>query len=305
MSVAPLCRRLFISTMDARSEQGQWLDRPMTELSRVSSADRGWAFAASLIRVAGGVSRPTVLARHNVTMLVGPALPTVARCDDTMAARLQRPGEFDILPASSSVTWVDQGDDSLFLAVGLEHELVRTTAFEMGLDPRRVSFTPRLTCRDPQIEHLLWALKAELESEVPYGRIYADSLGVALASQLLRRWWHLAPKTLANGLSDRDLKRVLAYIRDRLGAELTLAEIAEVANVSLSHFNVRFRQSMGTSVHQYVMRKRVERAAELLTRTQLPICDIALQAGFANQSHLALRMRRQIGLSPKALRQAR
>jgi AraC family transcriptional regulator len=291
--------------MDARVDAGHWFDRPLEVLSRVSSLDRGWTgFRASIVRVAGGSSEPAVLARHNVTMLVGAPLPTVAKCDDVMDARLQAPGEFDVLPASSSVAWVDQGS-SLFLAVGLEHELVRRTALEMGLDPDRVAFTPRLTCRDPQIEHLLWALKAELEVDEPLGRLYADSLGVALAAQLLRRWSDAQSKRLPGRLTNTQLKRVLSYIHDRLAGSLTLIEIAEIANVSPSHFNLLFKQSVGMPVHRYVMRRRVERAAELLTRTQLPLCDIALKAGFANQSHMALRMRRAIGVTPKELREAR
>ena len=114
-----------------------------------------------------------------------------------------------------------------------------------------------------------------------------------------------AREPLANGLPQRELKRVLSYVHERIGAELTVAMIAEVAGISPSHLNLRFKQSMGTSVHQYVLRKRVERAAELLARTQLPICDIALQSGFANQSHMALRMRRAIGVTPGRLRAAR
>ncbi|MFZ0682728.1 MAG: hypothetical protein WAM84_07610, partial [Candidatus Cybelea sp.] len=140
MSVTPLCRKLFISTMDAQINSSYWLDRPLEVLSRVSSRDRGWAgFQASLIRVAGGSSQPAVLARHNVTMLVGPPLPTVAKCDDAIDARLQSAGVFDVLPASSPVAWVDRGS-SLFLAVGLERELLRRTALEMSIDPDRVRF---------------------------------------------------------------------------------------------------------------------------------------------------------------------
>jgi AraC family transcriptional regulator len=305
MSVTTFCRKLFIATMDAREEANYWLDRPLEVLSRVSSLDRGWAgFQASLIRVAGGTSQPTVLARHNVTMLVGSPLATVAECDGVRAARFQSPGVFDVLPASSSVAWVDQGS-SLFLAVGLEHELIRKTALEMSIDPDRVAFAPRLTCRDPQIEHLLWALKAELEVDEPSGRLYADSLGIALASQLLRRWSHAQPKHLSGKLTKAQLKRVLSYIHERLADDLTLQEVAGVANISLSHFNLLFKQSVGIPVHQYVLRKRVERAVELLMRTQMPLCDIALKAGFANQSHMALRVRRSIGVTPKELREAR
>ncbi len=302
MSVTTLSRKLFIATMEDRLDTSQWLDRPLEVLSRISSAERGWSgFQASLIHVTGGVSQPTLLARHNVTMLVGSPLATVAACDGVMDARFQQPGQFDVLPARSSVAWVDRGS-SVFLAVGLESELIRTTALEMGLDPDRVSFAPQLTCRDPQIEHLLWALKGELEAGASYGRLYADSLGVALASQIVRRWSQRRPEPLSRNLAKPQLERVLRYIHQRLASDLTLLEVAGIANVSPSHFSVLFKRSVGTPVHQYVMRKRVERAAELLTLTQLPLCEIALQAGFANQSHMALRMRRIMGVTPKELR---
>jgi AraC family transcriptional regulator len=305
MSVTPLCRKLFISTMDAQISSSYWLDRPLEVLSRVSSRDRGWAgFQASLIRVAGGSSQPAVLARHNVTMLVGRPLSTVAKCDGVIDARLQSAGVFDFLPANSTVAWVDRGS-SLFLAVGLEQELLRRTALEMSIDPDRMGFAPRLTCRDPQIEHLLWALKAELEADDPHGRLYADSLGVALASQLLRRWSHLVPERRSGGLTGAQLKRVLSYIHDRIDDDLTLMKVAGVAGVSPSHFNLLFRQSVGVPVHRFVMRKRIERAVELLMGTQMPVCDIALKAGFANQSHLALRMRCSLGVTPKELRESR
>ncbi|HTX58947.1 MAG TPA: hypothetical protein VMH02_04655, partial [Verrucomicrobiae bacterium] len=187
MSVTPLCRNLFISSMENALVAGGWLDRPLRALWRISSRGRGWSgFDAALICVSGGISEPTLLARHNVTMLVGSPLRTTAACEGVVASRAQEPGTFDVLPARSTVSWVDEGS-SLFLAVGMDHELICETAFEMGVEPNAVSFVPRLTCRDPRIEHLLWALKAELESVEPQGRLYADSLGVALASQLVRR----------------------------------------------------------------------------------------------------------------------
>ncbi|MFY9718770.1 MAG: AraC family transcriptional regulator [Candidatus Cybelea sp.] len=287
-----------MQAMEAHGESS-WLDRHQEVLSRTS---RQWnGFRASVMDVAGGITEPVWLARHNVTMLAGAPLPTAATCDGVTDSRFQTPGEFDVFPAGSSVTWFDQGN-SKFLAVGLEHELIYRTALEMNLEPDRVAIAPRLTCRDPQIEHLLWALKAELEEDSPLGALYADSVGVALASQLLRRWSRGRAKPAGAKLTKAQLTRVLSYIHERIAGELTLVEIAGVANVSPSHFNVLFKRSVGTPVHRYVMRKRVERAVELLTRTQLPLCDVALRAGFANQSHLALRMRRTLGLTPKALR---
>lgn len=108
--------------------------------------------------------------------------------------------------------------------------------------------------------------------------------------------------TLLAGLPRRRLLRVLERIADCPDGSLTLAELARLADVSPSHFKVLFKQSMGLPVHQYVIRKRVEYAVELLANTDAPLCEVALRAGFANQSHLSLWMRRATGRTPGALR---
>jgi AraC family transcriptional regulator len=279
-------------------------ERPLRVVSRIDSENRGWdGFAAALVEVAGGTSETIVLARHNVTMLAGTALSTRVSCDDVAETRLQRPGTFDVLPAQSSVRWTDRGG-SLFVVVGLDHRLIRETAHAMGIDSDCLAFAPNLTCRDVKIEYLLWALKAELEQEQPLGRIYADSVGIALASQLVRRWGRSAPRRMERGLSERGLKRVLAYIDERLAYDLTLEEIAGQAGFSASRFGALFKCSTGVPVHRYVIGRRVQRAVDLITRTRLPLSDVALQAGFANQSHMALTVRRSIGVTPKRLRDA-
>ena len=65
-----------------------------------------------------------------------------------------------------------------------------------------------------------------------------------------------------------------------------------------SHLNSTFRKATGMPVHQYVIRRRVERAALLLREGTLPISQIAMDVGFAHQSHLAMHMKRLLGLSP-------
>jgi AraC family transcriptional regulator len=279
-----------------------WRDRPLHALWRISSRQRGWSgFDASLIRVSGGASEPVVLARHNVTMLAGAPLPTTATCDGQVARRMQATGTFDVLPAHSTVSWVDEGS-SLFMAIGMNHDLLCETAFAMGVDAERSAFVPRMSCRDPRIEHLLWALKVELEADEPQGRLYADSIGVALASQLVRRYASATSRVPSGGLPKRRLRRVLAHIDERLTSDLSLAEIASVAGVSASHLKLLFKQSVGVPVHRYVMKRRVDRAAELLKHGRAPLADVALQAGFANQSHMARCLRRSLGVTPKVLR---
>jgi AraC family transcriptional regulator len=101
------------------------------------------------------------------------------------------------------------------------------------------------------------------------------------------------------------LRRLLAHIEDNLDGALTLGNLAGVAGLSASHLKALFRQSMGVPVHQYVVRRRVERASTLLRSGNLSSSEVALASGFAHQSHLARQMRRLLGVTPTAVRKGR
>jgi AraC family transcriptional regulator len=158
--------------------------------------------------------------------------------------------------------------------------------------------------RDPQIENIGWALKVEMESGCPSGRLYLDSLAVSVAARLLLGHSSVSAQSRErNGrLSRLRMKRVLSYIEDNLAQDLSLQDVASFAGLSVSHFKRLFRKSAGLPLHQYLIRRRVERAKTLLIEGRLPISQIALEAGFAHQSHLAHHLRRILGVSPKSVR---
>jgi AraC family transcriptional regulator len=122
---------------------------------------------------------------------------------------------------------------------------------------------------------------------------------MALAVYLLGR--DAAPIMLGRGLTLAQLRRVTAYIEDHLDQDLSLARLAEVAGVSASHLKILFRRSLGLPVHAYIVQRRVERAKALLLRGELPVRQVALEAGFAHRSHLARWMRRLLGVTPTAV----
>jgi AraC-like DNA-binding protein len=82
---------------------------------------------------------------------------------------------------------------------------------------------------------------------------------------------------------------------------LSLRELAEVAGFSVTHFKVLFTQATGFAVHSYVVERRVERARQLLLRGEHPLADIALESGFAHQSHMNRYMYRLLGMNPGQL----
>jgi AraC family transcriptional regulator len=209
-----------------------------------------------------------------------------------------RRGDVDLFPAGASDVWEEeQANTSLILR--LAPSLLRRAAEDIGLDPDRAGLAPRHQFRDPQIEHIAWALDAERRAGHPSGLLYTESLGLALAVHLLGRY--PARDRSQPGLSPRQLRRVTEYIEEHLDRDLSLARLAGVVGVSASHLKTVFRRSTGLPVHEYVVQRRVERAKALLLRGELPASQVALEAGFAHQSHMARWMRRVLGVTPTAV----
>jgi AraC family transcriptional regulator len=94
---------------------------------------------------------------------------------------------------------------------------------------------------------------------------------------------------------------VIEYIEAHLDQDLTLSELATVAGFSVSHFKPLFKHAVGVPVHRYVVERRVELARRLLVTGRLTMAEIAVEAGFAHQSHMARCMRRVLGLSPSQI----
>jgi AraC family transcriptional regulator len=149
---------------------------------------------------------------------------------------------------------------------------------------------------------LAMSLVAELQSGGAMGELYAETLGASLAVHLLRKYSirRSAVPERSGGLSRRQLLRALDYIQAHLGENLALEAIAKAAGISPFHFARLFKQSMHETPHRYVLRCRVGRAKELLLQQDLPICAVASQAGFCDQSHLTFHFKRSYGVTPKA-----
>jgi AraC family transcriptional regulator len=276
-------------------------DREMVFRTRASSSNRHWnGFDAFLYEASAGYSEQQFV-RHNVSMQVGAPLLVTSRCNGETLRRLQVPGDVKIVPPGIPRVWETESA-TIKLSMYLSPLLIHAAADAMAVNLDRASVAPRLHVRDPRIEHIGWAVKAELESPEPLGRLYGDGLGLALASHLLRAYAPSQGLRCDERFSCRRLQRVVEYINDHIAEELSLAQLARVVDMSPSHFRVVFKRSTGLPAHQYVIRSRVEYAAELLARERSPLSDVALQAGFANQSHMARCMKRLMGVTPATIR---
>ena len=212
-------------------------------------------------------------------------------------------GDLEIIPPNLGGVWELKSQDTA-LVVGVKLRVLERIVQESGGDSSKLEVLNRFQARDQQIEHIGWALKAEMECGYPSGRAYTDALATGLAARIVRNHSSLArpARAIKAALPGRKLKSILSYIEDNLGRDLGLGEIAGAAGLSVSHFKALFRKSLGMPPHQYLVRRRVERAAMQLRKSNLPIGQIALENGFCHQSHLALHTRRFLGLTPQELR---
>lgn len=238
-----------------------------------------------------------------ISIHVGPSVNVDCRRGGARHRGKNVHGDIEIIPPNMTGVWEIKGRDSA-VVVGVGVPLLQRVVEELGADPVRFAVTNRFQVRDARIEHIAWALKAEMELGFPCGRLYIDSLASGLAAAVVQNHSSVSwlSKVPIQGMSARTLRDVLAYIEDNLGRDLSLREIAVVSGLSTSHFKSQFRKSMGLPAHQYVVRQRVERAATLLRAGRLSIGSVALETGFCHQSHLAKHMRRLLGVTPREIK---
>ena len=92
------------------------------------------------------------------------------------------------------------------------------------------------------------------------------------------------------------------YIDAHLESPLTLEELGSVVQYSPFHLARRFRQATGQTLHQYVTNRRLAKAHALIAGTDLPLQQVAAQAGFSDQSHLSNAFRKAYGCAPSEVR---
>jgi AraC family transcriptional regulator len=213
------------------------------------------------------------------------------------------PSDIGLYPAhlQQSVQWDRETE---FLQLYLEPTLLCAVSYEsFGCD--RIEIPPQLTFFDPLIYHIGLALLTALETDGVQSRLYAESMANALAVHLVSRYStreRAIPDFVPGGIP-RNFQQVIDYINEHLEHNLSLAELANLVQLSSYHFAHLFKQTTGVSPHQYHIRCRIQRAKQLLLAKNLTIAEVAYAVGFASQGHLNYHFKRLVGMTPKAFLQ--
>jgi AraC family transcriptional regulator len=104
------------------------------------------------------------------------------------------------------------------------------------------------------------------------------------------------------GLAPWQRRKLERYLVENLARPLRLKRLAELVNLSVSHFNRSFKESHGVAPHRYIIQLRLKLAQSLMQNTKESLCDIALACGLTDQAHLTKLFRQHIGQTPNGWR---
>jgi AraC family transcriptional regulator len=160
--------------------------------------------------------------------------------------------------------------------------------------------------RDPAIEQLTRALLAVQTTAGDLVSLYAAGVATALVTRLMTIGFGIprsSSRAKVSALPKWRLARTVDYVEAHLGERITLLDMAAAAGLTRMHFAAQFRTATGLRPHEFLLRRRVDRAQALLAETQTPLVEVALGVGFQTQAHFSTVFRRLVGETPWRWRQ--
>jgi AraC family transcriptional regulator len=217
-----------------------------------------------------------------------------------------RPGQFVVLAydCPRSVTVLDP---HVFREFEPEPQLLRSVfddanaTFDLGVlhtahsDDRTVSAILNHLWQEASAGNLGWRLATESA---------VITLGVALLRVKARRE-RMPQRAAIETACDWRVRRVMERMEAEIGCDIGLRALASDVGLSPSHLSAVFAATLGVPPHRWLLRRRIDRARNLLTRTRRSITDIALACGFGSSQHFATVFKAQEGCTPTDFRKGR
>ena len=167
------------------------------------------------------------------------------------------------------------------------------------------AFAPRLMFSNPDIMHLAQLFAEECARHEPKSRLYGDTLSVALLLALSRLDPLKDRSNRAGQLAPWQIRRVTEYLAAHLSDDIQLQTVSDLVKLSRSYFSRAFKISTGHAPHQWLLQARIAKAKELLVEGDLPLAQIAVDIGFADQAHFTRTFGRVVGQTPRTWQRTR
>ncbi|KRQ12708.1 hypothetical protein AOQ71_16365 [Bradyrhizobium manausense] len=194
-----------------------------------------------------------------------------------------------------------------FLYLYLPHSALSGLASELEAAHVQFDIAAGTNIRDPVVAHLGKCLLPALERPHEANELFVGSVAMALNTHFLHTYTSILPvdRLQRSGLTPWQLRIAKDLIRAHLDGEVSLADIATECGLSTAHFARAFKISTGTPPHRWLMDQRIEESKRLLVGSSLPLIDIAIKCGFADQSHFTRAFSARVGTTPGRWRMIR
>jgi AraC family transcriptional regulator len=160
--------------------------------------------------------------------------------------------------------------------------------------------------KDVTVDSLARALLEADRIGGSFGQLYADCISIAIVARLLASANRLPKieRRKVGALARWRLKRAIDYVDAQFDQPVSLADVASSAGLTRMHFAAQFRAATGLRPHEYLLRRRIERAQDMLLGTSMSLVDVALSVGFQTQAHFTSVFKRYAGQPPRAWRES-
>jgi AraC-like DNA-binding protein len=225
-----------------------------------------------------------------------------------------RPVALDATPQEGSVSVMDlQQDPSIYL--GSPFDMVQFYVPRAALDEfadenhgcRCETLSWPSAKVDPGLKNLASCLLPALEEPGISSELYVDHLVLAAHAYIARTYGgiKIAPCLIRGGLAPWQLNRALEMLKANLDGQIGLSQVARECKLSVSHFVRAFKQTVGQPPYRWLLQQRIDAAKELLLHSTLPMVEIALKCGFADQACFIRAFRKLLDATPGEWRRMR
>ncbi|WP_448956573.1 helix-turn-helix domain-containing protein [Labrys neptuniae] len=164
---------------------------------------------------------------------------------------------------------------------------------------------PGATIQDPVVRRLLLSMRPALAANPAETlELFVDHVAFALSIHVAGRYGDVAalPRQWGGGLAPWQERRAKELLDAHIHGGIALSDLARSCELSTRHFSRAFRQSTGMAPHQWLQFRRMEKAKQLLGASSASLSAIALDCGFADQSHFTRVFARVVGNTPRTWR---
>jgi AraC family transcriptional regulator len=235
--------------------------------------------------------------------------------------KARKNGEYIDIHSASGQIWINPpwvpfshsiNEECHFIILAVEEhrflDAARPAVKQKNIKASDLRFLNTYNIEDDHLKHFIDLFYLEAKDRGRNGRLYLESLLSVFSNYYVSNYSNWTELTggppVKSRLGEDDLASIGKTVAENLSERLSIDELSAELNMSKFHFLREFKKVTGETPYRYILRKKMERAEELLLDHDMKLTDIAYSLGFSDQSHFTNTFRRWKGISPGEFRKS-